>query len=89
MEMLIRYTGLPQGLEPEEFKLAVANLMEEDGWLTGSGADEAGHYLELELEDERVNPKHCIVAVRNYLCQSGFPRDTMLELAGVATEIYG
>lgn len=89
MEMLIRYTGLPQGMDQEEFKLAVANLLEDDGWLTGSGEDENGHYLELELEDEKVNPKHCIVAVRGYLCGAGFPRDTALELAGVATNIYG
>ena len=45
--------------------------------------------LELELEDERVNPKHCIVAVRGYLCGAGFPSDTALELAGMATNIYG
>ena len=37
MEMLIHYTGLPQGMDQEEFKLAVANLLEDDGWLTGSG----------------------------------------------------
>ena len=36
MEMLIHYSGLPKGMEQEEFKLAVANLLEEDGWLTGS-----------------------------------------------------
>ena len=89
MEMLIRYTNLPQGMEQEEFKLAVANLLEDDGWLTGSGEDENGCYLEMELEDEKVNPKRCIVAVRSYLCGAGFPRDTALELAGMATNIYG
>ena len=36
-----------------------------------------------------MNPKHCIVAVRGYLCGAGFPRDTALELAGVASNIYG
>ena len=89
MEMLIHFTSLPQGLTLDQVRADLAGLLEDDGWLTGSGEDENGHYLELELEDEKVNPKHCIVAVRGYLCGAGFPRDTALELAGVATNIYG
>lgn len=85
MELIIHFTALPEKLTLDMVKSDLAELLEDDGWLTGSGAD----YLELELEDEKVNPKHCIVAVRGYLCGAGFPRDTALELAGVATNIYG
>ena len=88
MEMLIHYTGLPQGMDQEEFKLAVANLLEDDGWLTGSGEDENGHYLELELEDERMNPKYGIMAVKSYLQRARFAPDTTIELAGVPVGIY-
>ena len=89
MELIIHFTALPEKLTLDMVKSDLAELLEDDGWLTGSGEDENGHYLELELEDEKVNPKHCIVAVRGYLCGAGFPRDTALELAGVATNIYG
>ena len=89
MELIIHFTALPEHLSLEAVKSDLADLLEDDGWLTGSGEDENGHYLELELEDERVNPKHCIVAVRGYLCGAGFPSDTALELAGMATNIYG
>ena len=84
MEMLIRYTNLPQGMEQEEFKLAVANLLEDDGWLTGSGPD----FIELELEDEKVNPKYGILTVKNYLQKAKFAPDTAIELAGTPVCIY-
>ena len=88
MEMLIRYTNLPQGMEQEEFKLAVANLLEDDGWLTGSGEDENGRYLEMELEDEKVNPKYGILTVKGYLQKARFAPDTTIELAGTPVGIY-
>ena len=59
MEMYVRYHNLPEGVTPDTLKLELANLLEEDGWLTGSGEG----YVELELEDELTNPKHGILAV--------------------------
>lgn len=84
MEMYVRYKELPEGVTPDALKLELANLLEEDGWLTGSGEG----YVELELEDESTNPKHGILAVKHYLQNAGYPRDTMLELSGVAVGIY-
>ena len=89
MELRIDFPELPGEMDLAALRRGLDEVLEDDGWLTGSGEDENGHYLELELEDEKVNPKHCIVAVRGYLCGAGFPRDTALELAGVATNIYG
>ena len=77
-----------QGMEQEEFKLAVANLLEDDGWLTGSGEDENGCYLEMELEDEKVNPKFAQMAVKAYLQRAQFPRDTRVELGGMEIGVY-
>ena len=56
MELIIHFTALPEKLTLDMVKSDLAELLEDDGWLTGSGAD----YLELELEDEKVNPKYGI-----------------------------
>ena len=65
-------------------KARLAELLEDDGWLTGSGAD----YLELELEDEKVNPKYGILTVKGYLQKARFAPDTTIELAGTPVGIY-
>ena len=44
--------------------------------------------MELELEDERRNPKYGILAVKHYLRQNHFPAGTAIELAGVSVGIY-
>ena len=88
MELRIHYTALPQGMEEDRFKLELAQVLDEEGWLTGSGTSDSGFWLELELEDERANPKYGILAVKHYLQRSGFARDTASELSGVPVGIY-
>lgn len=88
MEMYVRYNTLPEGTTLDKLKLELAELLEEDGWLTGSAEGPEGGYVELELEDELVNPKHGIVAVKRYLQEHGYPRETQIELAGVPVGIY-
>ena len=84
MELRIHYTKLPQGLSLDALKLELAQVLEEDGWLTGSGPD----HIELELEDEKVNPKYGILTVKGYLQKAEFASDTTIELAGVPVGIY-
>ena len=50
----------------------------------GSGPD----FIELELEDERNNPKYGILTVKGYLQKARFAPDTTIELAGTPTGIY-
>lgn len=89
MELCIHFTALPEGMDLERMKKEVAFVLEEDGWLTGSGSDGDRSWLELELEDERANPKYGIMAVRSYLEKTHFPADTTIELAGMESPIYG
>lgn len=88
MELRIHYTALPQGMEEDRFKLELAQVLDEEGWLTGSGTSDSGFWLELELEDERANPKYGILAVKHYLQRSSFARDTAIELSGMPVGIY-
>ena len=72
MELLIHFSALPEGLDLEAVKLDLATVLEDDGWLTGSGPD----FLELELEDERANPKYGILTVKGdrQKAKDGFER---------------
>ena len=88
MELIIHFTALPEKLTLDMVKSDLAELLEDDGWLTGSGEDENGHYLELELEDEKVNPKYGILTVKGYLQKARFAPDTTIELAGTPVGIY-
>ena len=84
MELCIHFTALPEGLDLDQLKQEMAFVLDEEGWLTGSGAG----WLELELEDERANPKYGILAVKHYLQKRNFAPDTTIELAGTPVGIY-
>ena len=45
MEMLIHFNDLPQGLTLDAVKSDLAVLLEDDGWLTGSGE----HHIEPQV----------------------------------------
>ena len=84
MELIIHFNTLPEGLTLDLVLDDLAGLLEDDGWLTGSGSN----YLELELEDEKVNPKYGILTVKGYLQKAKFAPDTTIELAGTPVGIY-
>lgn len=84
MELIIHFTAIPETLTLDAVKSDLAELLEDDGWLTGSGPE----FIELELEDEKVNPKYGILTVKNYLQKAHFTPDTTIELAGTPVGIY-
>lgn len=84
MELIIHFNTLPERLTLDMVKDDLAGLLEDDGWLTGSGPN----YLELELEDEKVNHKYGILTVKGYLQKAEFAPDTTIELAGTPVGIY-
>ena len=74
MELCIHFNTLPEGMSLDDVKSDLAVLLEEDGWLTGSAQSPAGGYIELELEDEKANPKYGILTVKGYLQKANLPR---------------
>ena len=88
VELCIHFNTLPEGMSLDDVKSDLAVLLEEDGWLTGSAQSPAGGYIELELEDEKANPKYGILTVKGYLQKAKFAPETTIELAGVPVGIY-
>ena len=84
MELKIHFTALPQGMDFDGMKSGLDGVLEDDGWIVASGEG----FLELELEDEKQNPKYGIMAVRAWLQRMEFPKDTQLELAGTKNNIW-
>ena len=88
--MLIRieFPALPQGRDLNTMKAELDGVLEDDGWLLGSGLTGPGGRVELELEDEKMNPKYGILAVKNYLQKAGFSKETTMEIAGAVVGIF-
>ncbi len=88
MELCIHFTCLPEGKALFDVQRELDELLDNGGWLTGIHEGPEGGYVEVELEDERANPKHGILAVKQYLQNAAFAPDTTIELAGTPVGIY-
>ena len=84
MEMYIHYTALPQGKELADVVEELNEVLDDGGAVCGG---ETGH-IDLELEDERRNPKYAQIAVKAYLQRENFPRDTRVEIGCMEIGIY-
>ena len=84
MDVFIHYTALPEHKELADIVEELNELLDDHGTVCG-GED---NRLDLDLDDENINPKYAQLAVKNYLQQAGFPRDTTLEIGGMEIGIY-
>ncbi|MDM8238807.1 hypothetical protein QUW63_06790 [Pseudoflavonifractor phocaeensis] len=84
MELYIHYKDLPEGLTLEDFVGELNEVLDDTGVVCG-GED---NRLDLDLEDERVNPKHAQMAVKAYLQRAGFSKETAVEIGGMEIGIY-
>lgn len=87
MDFYIHYTALPQGKTLADVG-ELNEVLEEGGAVCGGQTDGPGGRLDLELEDEKVNPKFAQMAVKAYLQRAQFPRDTRVELGGMEIGAY-
>ena len=84
MELKIHFTALPKGMDFDGMKSGLDGILEDDGWIVASGEG----FVELELEDEKQNPKYGIMAVRAWLQRMEFAKDTQMEMAGTKNNIW-
>ena len=89
MIIRVEFPALPAGRDLNKMREELDAVLEDDGWLIGSGlVDTGAGYVELELEDEKLNPKYGIMAVKNYLQKAGFAPETTMEIAGAVIGIF-
>ena len=84
MEIYIHYTSLPENKTLADVVGELNEVLDDSGVVSG-GED---NRLDLDLEDETINPKYALLAVKNYLQKVGFPKDTTLEIGGMEIGIY-
>ena len=84
MELYIHYNDLPNGMTLEDVVSELNEVLDDTGVVCG-GED---NRLDLDLEDERVNPKHAQMAVKAYLQRAGFSKETAVEIGGMEIGIY-
>ena len=84
MEMYIHYKALPEGKDLRDVLGELDEVLDDVGEVCGG---EAGR-IDLDLEDERANPKHAQMAVKAYLQRAQFPRDTTVEIGGMEIGVY-
>lgn len=88
MVIKIHFPSIPQGRTLDTVKAELGDVLADDGWLLGSGQSGESGYIELELEDEKMNPKYGILALKNYFQKAGFPKETVMEIASASVGIY-
>lgn len=88
MDLFIHYQALPQGKNPEDIVEELNEVMDDHGVVCGGQETDGGGRLDLELEDENINPKYAQIAVKAYLQRAGFDRDTKIEIGGMEIGIY-
>ena len=84
MDLYIHYTSLPEGKTLADVVGELNDTLEDTGAVCGG---EAGR-IDLDLEDENVNPKFAQIAVKSYLQRAAFAPDTKVEIGGMEIGIY-
>lgn len=84
MDLYIHYQDLPQGLTLADFVGELNEVLDDHGSVCGG---EDGR-LDLDLEDETINPKYAQIAVKAYLQRAGFSKETAIEIGGMEIGIY-
>lgn len=88
MDIYIHYSALPQGKNLEDIVGELNEVLDDHGAVCGGEDTAQGGRLDLDLEDERINPKYAQMAVKAYLQRTQFAKDTRIEIGGMEIGIY-
>ena len=88
MELFVHYTALPEGMALEDVVEGLNCVMDDGGVVCGGLSEGQGGRIDMELEDEKMNPKLAQGAVKAYVQRVNFPRDTVIELGGMKINAY-
>lgn len=90
MDVYIHFQSLPQGKSLEEVESSLFDVMDGKGIVNGGSFDGTSGRIELELQDEddNVNPKYAQLSVKACLQQMQFPKDTLIEFGGMEIPLY-
>ena len=84
MDLFIHYNSIPEGKTLADIVGELNEVLDEHGMVCGGEENR----LDLDLEDETINPKYAQMAVKAYLQRAGFDPKTTIELAGTPVGIY-
>lgn len=84
MDVFIHYTALPEGKTLADVVEELNEVLDDTGVVCGGEENR----LDLDLQDENINPKYAQLAVKSYLQRAAFPKDTTLEIGGMEIGIY-
>ncbi|MGI5963175.1 MAG: hypothetical protein ACOX7N_05575 [Lawsonibacter sp.] len=88
MELYIHYETLPENKTLADVVEELNEVLDDHGVVCGGEDAEVGGRLDLDLEDETVNPKFAQIAVKAYLQRTGFAPSTKVEIGGMEIGIY-
>ena len=88
MDLYIHYTALPEGKTLGDIVEELNEVLDDHGVVCGGEDAQVGGRLDLELEDEKINPKYAQMAVKAYLQRANFARDTKVEIGGMEIGVY-
>ena len=88
MDLYIHYTTLPEGKTLADVVEELNEVLDDHGVVCGGEDTDQGTRIDLELEDEKVNPKYAQMAVKAYLQRANFAKDTKVEIGGMEIGVY-
>ena len=88
MDMFVHYTALPADLAIEDVVEQLNQALDDGGVVNGGYVLEHGGRIDMDLEEEKINPKLAQNAVKTYLKRARFPEDTRIELGGMLIGLY-
>jgi len=88
MDIYIHYSTLPQDKTLEDVVGELNEVLDDHGVVCGGEDTAQGGRLDLDLEDEKINPKYAQMAVKAYLQRNQFSEDTKIEIGGMEIGIY-